>query len=218
MKAASGAILIVDDDLSFRSLVASVVARAGFMAVQASSGEEAIEAATAERPTLVILDVRLPDVNGYEVCRELREGFGEDLPIIFISGERTDPLDRAAGMLVGGDDYLVKPFDPDELLASVRRLVEHAQGLRNTDWAPERRSELTKREQETLSLLAAGKRSGEIAAELEISEKTVSSHMQHVLMKLNVNTRAQAVAVAYREGLTKAAPATGVRSRRIVRR
>src|SRR5579862_3265866 len=100
LKAGGGDILIVDDDSSFRSLVATVVARAGLMAVQASSGEAAIDAATGAQPLLVILDVRLPDVNGYEVCRELRERLGERLPIIFISGERTDPIDRATGMLV----------------------------------------------------------------------------------------------------------------------
>jgi DNA-binding NarL/FixJ family response regulator len=201
------AILIVDDDADFRSLVSTIVGRAGLRSVEVASGEEAIAAAKAELPGLVVLDICLPDINGYEVCRELRDEFGEELPIVFVSGERTDPLDRSAGMLVGGDDYIVKPFDPDELLARVRRLVERSRTNGNGHSKAERPSDLTKRELETLRLLAAGKQSREIAAELMISEKTVSSHLQHVLMKLHVNSRAQAVAVAFREGLIAFQPA-----------
>ena len=130
-----------------------VVARAGLVAVQAlESGEGSDQtAATVAQPVLVILDVRpARRQRPYEVCRQLREGFGEVLPIIFISGERTDPIDHAAGMLVGGDDYLVKPFDPDELLASVRRLIERSHVPQDGHSAAEGRSELTKRELETL--------------------------------------------------------------------
>jgi DNA-binding NarL/FixJ family response regulator len=209
-----GAILIVDDDADFRSLVSTVVARTGLRSVEVSSGEEAIVAARAEQPSLVVLDVRLPDINGYEVCRELREEFGEELPILFVSGERIDPLDRSAGMLVGGDDYIVKPFDPDELLARVRRLVDRSRANGNGHLMAGRPANLTKRELETLRLLAAGKQSREIAAELVISEKTVSSHLQRVLTKLHVNSRAQAVAVAYREGLIVTARTNGAHSSR----
>jgi DNA-binding NarL/FixJ family response regulator len=194
-------ILIVDDDAGFRTLVSALVARAGLEPVEASSGAEAIAAARANRPDLVILDVRLPDTNGYEVCRELRDELGERLPIILVSGTRIDSIDRSAGILVGGDDYVVKPFDPDELLAKVRRLVERSRG--NGAPHPEERSssDLTKRELEVLTLLAAGKSSREITQELVISEKTVSSHLQRVFTKLHVNSRAQAVGVAYRNGL-----------------
>jgi DNA-binding NarL/FixJ family response regulator len=209
-----GAILIVDDDADFRSLVSTVVARTGLRSVEVSSGEEAIVAARAEQPSLVVLDVRLPDINGYEVCRELREEFGEELPILFVSGERIVPLDRSAGMLVGGDDYIVKPFDPDELLARVRRLVDRSRANGNGHLMAGRPANLTKRELETLRLLAAGKQSREIAAELVISEKTVSSHLQRVLTKLHVNSRAQAVAVAYREGLIVTARTNGAHSSR----
>jgi len=206
-------ILIVDDNADFRTLVAALVARAGFEPVEASDGAEAIAAARADRPDLVILDVRLPDTNGYELCRELRDEFGERLPIIFVSGTRIDSIDRSAGLLVGGDDYVVKPFDPDELLAKVRRLVERSRG--NGDAHPQERSsaDLTKRELEVLLLLAAGRSSREITQELVISEKTVSSHLQRVFAKLQVNSRAQAVGAAYREGLIgKSAPENGKKS------
>jgi len=74
----------------------------------------------ASDPLLVVLEVALSDLSGYEVCRQLRDEFGEELPIILVSGERVDPLDRAVGLLIGADDYLVKPLDADEFLARVR--------------------------------------------------------------------------------------------------
>ena len=63
----------------------------------------------SEPPAVILLDVQLPGLNGYEVCRALRDRYGDSIAIIFISGERTDPLDRGGGMLIGADDYLVKP-------------------------------------------------------------------------------------------------------------
>ena len=84
----------------------------GDRVVHECGGREALAAARVERPTLVLLDVFLPDVSGFEICRTLRDEFGQDLPIIFVSGERMKPADRAVGLLVGGDDYLVKPVDP----------------------------------------------------------------------------------------------------------
>src|SRR5512133_1403309 len=116
-------IFVVDDDGRSRTLVSRVLKRVGFRTYEAETGEEALAAAKRERPALVILEVLLPGVAGYEVCRELKDAFGEALPIVFVSGSRTEPGDRVAGLLVGGDDYLVKPFDPDELLARVRRLL-----------------------------------------------------------------------------------------------
>ena len=113
---------------------------------------------------------------------------------MFISGDRVEPFDRAAGLLLGADDYVVKPFAPDELVARVRRLV--------TRFTPPagraERPKLTRRESEVLHLLADGLAQPEIAAELVISSKTVSSHIQHILSKLGVHSRAQAVAAVHR--------------------
>ena len=102
----------------------SALAQAGFEPLEAATGTEALECATRERPGLVVLDVRLPDLSGYEVCRELRDRLGASVPVMFVSGERIESFDRVAGLLVGGDDYLVKPFELDELVARARRLVE----------------------------------------------------------------------------------------------
>src|SRR3954471_7437097 len=121
-----GPILIVDDDANFRAVVAALAARAGLRSIQVGGGGEAVACAKRERPALVLLDVCLPGVNGYEICRELRDSLGDQLPIVFVSGERVDALDRSAGILVGADDYVVKPFDPDELLARIRRLISRA--------------------------------------------------------------------------------------------
>ena len=107
-----GTILIVDHDRESRAALAGLLARAGFSPFEAGSGEEALAAARATEPALVLLEVALPDVGGYEVCRALRDEFGRELPIVFVSGERRESVDRAAGILIGADDYIVKPFAP----------------------------------------------------------------------------------------------------------
>ena len=197
-------ILVVDDDAGTREMISLLLTNAGFAAEQAATGEEALAFATAgsERPQLVLLDVRLSGVSGYEVLRELRQRFGDELPIMFISGERAEPFDRVAGLLLGADDYLVKPFAPDELTARVRRLVARSTPHANQTGQPK----LTGREEEVLQLLAEGFAQGEIAEKLTISSKTVATHIQHILDKLGVHSRAEAVAVAHRSGLFRHAP------------
>jgi DNA-binding NarL/FixJ family response regulator len=199
-----GTALVVDDDPGCRALIVSLLDRAGLAAAEAANGKDALDAVALERPALVLLDVGLPDVNGYEVCRELKDRFGDDLPVVFVSGERTEPLDVTAGLLIGAEDYITKPFEPDEFLGRVRRAITRSAH----DRPPQReRSErprsdlLTRRELHVLRMLAAGQTTREIAAELVISQKTVATHLQRVLVKLGVNTRVQAVAIAYREGL-----------------
>jgi two-component system, NarL family, nitrate/nitrite response regulator NarL len=191
-------VLVVDDDSGFRSLVSSLLADVGYPTVEAESGEEALVAARQERPVAVLLDVCLPRISGYEVCQQLRDQLGEALPILFVSGERTDPLDRTAGLLIGADEYLVKPLDVDEFLARMHRLVGRA-----PSWNPKEMFGLTNREQDVLGLLAEGLSQKEIARELVISAKTVAAHIQNVLGKLGVHSRTQAVAIAHREGILR---------------
>jgi DNA-binding NarL/FixJ family response regulator len=169
---------------------------AGYPTVVAETGEEALALARENRPALVLLDVQLPGVSGYEVCRELKDEFGKRLAVAFISGERREPLDRVAGLLIGADDYITKPFAPDELLARVRRLP-----VRVASATPPVESELTRRELEVLRLMARGLGAAQIADEMEITPKTVSSHVYNLLGKLQVHSRAQAIAKAYRVGL-----------------
>jgi two-component system, NarL family, nitrate/nitrite response regulator NarL len=188
-------ILIVDNDRYSRMLMSRVLKRAGYTTHEAETGEEALAAAKRRRPALVVVEALLPGVSGYEVCRELKDEFGEALPIVFVSGSRTEPGDRVAGLLVGGDDYLVKPFDPDELLARIRRLVPARLA------GGETARKLTSRELAVLSLLVDGLTQPEIAEELFITPKTVGKHIEHILAKLGVHNRAQAVALAVRDEL-----------------
>jgi DNA-binding response OmpR family regulator len=173
----SGPILVVDDDAAFRELITTVVRGAGYRAVEAATGEEALEAAYAEDPQVVVLDIRLPGLSGHEVCSQIRRLPGGGPPVLFVSGERTASFDRVGGLLVGGDDYLVKPFAPDELLARIRSLVRRFQ-----ERAP--RSPLTEREIAILRLLAEGLEQGEVAQRLEVSPKAVRGALKSVVSKL----------------------------------
>jgi DNA-binding NarL/FixJ family response regulator len=194
-----GAILIVDDDEDLRASICSVIESAGYSTLQAASGEEALKLTARKAPELVLLDVCLPGFSGYQVCHELRQRFGDGLPIVFISAARTQSYDRVAGLLIGGDEYLSKPIAPDELLIRIERLV-----LRAVPVAPAVSAKLTSREREVLRLLADGIGATEIGARLFIAPKTVSTHIDHILSKLGVHSRAQAVALAYRRDLIDA--------------
>jgi DNA-binding NarL/FixJ family response regulator len=194
---ASRSVLVVDEDAEARSEIVDALAQAGFDTDEAGTGDEALERARRNEPDLVILEIALQGLCGYEVCHRLKREFGDGLPIVFLSGERCESFDRVAGLLIGADDYLVKPVASDELLARVRRLVRRAP-IGATIAA-----KLTKRELEVLRLLAAGLSQTEIAAQLFISPKTVGTHIEHVLRKLGVRSRAQAVALAYREDLAE---------------
>jgi two-component system nitrate/nitrite response regulator NarL len=189
-------ILVVDVDVAFRALVCETLGHLGFDVLEASTGEQALELARAHTPELVVLEVCLPGVSGYEVCHTLRTDVGENLPIIFVSGERTESYDRVAGFLIGGDDYLVKPFDLDEFLARARRLLERRS--RSAD-APA--TLLTRRELEVLKLLVDGLSQSEVARRLVISPKTVGTHTERIFKKLGVHNRAQAVSFAFRNSV-----------------
>jgi DNA-binding NarL/FixJ family response regulator len=191
-------ILVVDNDPGESENICRLLADAGFETSRVASGEEALVFAHRGRPQLVVLEVSLPGVSGYEVLRKLREQFGERLPVILISGDRADPLDRVAGLLLGADDYLGKPFAPDELTARARRLLVRSSVEAEIPETDE--PKLTRREGDVLRLLAQGLDQPAIAKELVISPKTVSSHIQHILGKLGVHSRAQAVAAAHRGG------------------
>ena len=197
-------ILVADHEPACRDRITRLLRRIGFETAETPTGPETLEAAARLKPSLVVLDVSLPDVSGYEVCRELRDEYGSEVGIIFVSRERTTPADRVAGLLVGADDYIVKPFDDDELLARARgvlRRIEPPLGL-----AEERETEvvgalLTVREREVLRFLARGQSQAQIAEQLFISPKTVGGHIQRILTKLDVHSRAHAVALAHRHGL-----------------
>ena len=119
-------ILVVDDEDSLSDLVSTGLRLAGHTATIARTGAEAVAAATAGDLDLVVLDVNLPDFDGFEVCRRLRRN-DPALPIIFLTA-RTDPADLRAGFSGGGDDYLMKPFRLEELALRVEALLRRAHG------------------------------------------------------------------------------------------
>jgi two-component system, NarL family, nitrate/nitrite response regulator NarL len=176
-----------------RGELARLLESAGYRVWQASRGDEALAIARNEELSLAILEIPLAVLSGYEVCRALKSELGSSFPVLFLSGARTESYDRVAGLLVGADDYLVKPYAPDELLARVR--LQEPQPAGNGA-AP---ANLTPREWEVLKLLAGGMTQRDIAAHLTISPKTVGTHIEHVLRKLGVHSRTQAVAFVLRQ-------------------
>ena len=110
-------VLVVDDDRNVTRLLELYLERAGFRVLAAYNGEEALEACREDCPDLVVLDIMLPRLDGWEVCRRLRAE-NEEIPVIFLTA-RDAPADRVAGLDMGGDDYVVKPFDPHEVVARV---------------------------------------------------------------------------------------------------
>ena len=203
-----GTVLVVDADDSSRTYIGALLAQAGLNAVGATTAAEAFARCKREEPDLVLLDVALPDLDGFAACRQLREQSGEALPIMLLSAHRTDAHDRLAALLLGADDYLVTPFDPAELVARARRHVARSRTNGNGRTGPNGHDEpagpdfgLTPREREVLHLLASGLDQGAISRRLVISPKTVASHITRILAKLGVHSRAQAVAVAHRESL-----------------
>jgi DNA-binding NarL/FixJ family response regulator len=186
-------VLVVDDDGPLRELVATLLERAGFASREAGSAEEALQQAEEESPSLAILDIDLAgERSGYELFHELRARWSK-LPVVFLSGTRGEPFDRVTGLLLGADDYVVKPFHPDELIARIRRLTPKTEPPA---------SELTARQHEVIGLLAGGMTQNEIARSLSLAPRTVASHIESVLRRLNVRSRAEAVAVAHQRGLT----------------
>jgi DNA-binding NarL/FixJ family response regulator len=196
-------VLVADSDRFCRKLITNLLRRVGFETAEVETGPEALEQVARLQPRLILLEVNIAAVNGYSVCRELRDEYANDIAVIFISGERTTPADRVAGLLVGADDYITKPFDDDELLARVRAALRRVSpnGSASKPAASAVGYLLTAREREVLGLVARGLTQSDIATNLFISPKTVGGHIQRVITKLGVHSRAQAVALAHRQGL-----------------
>lgn len=115
-------LLVVDDEPTILELLSGSLRLAGFEVATAASGREAVRAAAASRPDLVLLDVMLPDGDGFEALRRLRSG-GSEVPVIFVTA-RDEVPDRVNGFAVGGDDYVTKPFSLDELLGRIRAVLK----------------------------------------------------------------------------------------------
>jgi DNA-binding response OmpR family regulator len=128
-----GPILIVEDDRKTASLVALYLEREGYRTVVAYDGESALRLASDRKPIFVVLDLMLPRLDGWDVCRRLRKT--SDVPILILTA-RDEEIDRVAGLTLGADDYVVKPFSPRELVARVKAILRRTQGRPAAEVAP----------------------------------------------------------------------------------
>jgi two-component system OmpR family response regulator len=117
-------VLVVDDEPNIRELVQVALKFHGCSVMLGSTGEDALALAASEKPDLVVLDVMLPDIDGFEVCQRLRAN-GNDVPVIFLTARDTTS-DSVTGLTLGGDDYITKPFSVDALVARIRAVLRRA--------------------------------------------------------------------------------------------
>ena len=123
MEATAATVLVVDDEDIVREVVCTYLEREGYSTLQASAGRAAVALIESEQPDLIVLDVMLPEVDGFSILSELRKR--ADIPVILLTA-RTDETDRVLGLELGADDYVVKPFSPRELAARVRTILRRA--------------------------------------------------------------------------------------------
>jgi DNA-binding NarL/FixJ family response regulator len=191
--------LVADTDRRARPALQGVAAALGCGLATADSGAEALAVARGQPLALVLLAADLPEPSAYEVLRQLRDEFGPELPIAFLSAAPHQERDEVAALLLGADEYLVKPPVADRWTARLHRLLRRTEATRPAANDNGTAARLTNREREVLGLLVAGRRPAEIAAALCITRKTTASHVEHILAKLGAHTQAQAVAFALRE-------------------
>lgn len=117
-------ILVVEDEGSIRKFIGINLIRSGFKVFEAGSGEEALQMLAACNPAVVVLDIMLPGIDGFEVCQKIRE-MREDIAIIMLTAKGQD-MDKIMGLELGADDYMIKPFNPQELVARIRAILRRA--------------------------------------------------------------------------------------------
>jgi DNA-binding NarL/FixJ family response regulator len=187
---------------------------------QATTGREAVERTLAVRPDLVVMDVRMPDLDGIAATREVLASSPHVKVVILTTFEQDDYIFGA--LHAGASGFLLKRTRPEELLAAIhtvaagdsllspsvtRTVIEHlAHQPTPTHLPSDALDELTPREREVLELIARGLSNREIAAELVIEESTVKTHVKRILMKLRLRDRIQAVIYAYENGVTQPGP------------
>jgi DNA-binding response OmpR family regulator len=127
-----GEVLIVDDEPGIIRLISMYLEREGFQTASARTGQEALDIMAKSSPALVVLDIMLPDIDGWEVCREIRRT--SDVPIIMLTAREGDE-DKIVGLEIGADDYVTKPFVPRELVARVKAILRRARSTPSQDVA-----------------------------------------------------------------------------------
>jgi len=196
-------ILVVDDEAKLLRAVAVDLRAEGYDVATARSGAEALALVAQSLPDLIVSDIRMPGMDGYQLARRLRENARTAIiPVIFLTAKDTS-ADRIEGFRSGVDAYITKPFEPDELLvviAGILRRVErtHAEIARivgRTEAADEVSEfideDLTEAEARVAGAVARGLSNKEIAQEFRISVRTVEHHVRHILAKKNFSNRVE---------------------------
>jgi DNA-binding NarL/FixJ family response regulator len=226
-------ILVVDDDKILRAVLQHTLEQEGYQVTIVSSGANAIKSFENDTPDIVISDVSMPEMDGFEFCRRLRSRpSGQLVPFIFLSA-RGDLEDRIQGHSIGADDYLTKPFEIKELLAKIEALIEKSRrihseivqiigqltngnSIKTSHNASGDRSQLSSENNHTpepLPLTPAEERvfweviqgftNKQISERLFISPRTVQTHLSNILNKLNLENRTQLVRFAFEKGYEK---------------
>ena len=214
-------LLLIDDDTRFLLLMGDYLEEQGYQLSRAASGKQGIEvvsrlAKESRPPDLIVCDVMMPHMDGYEFVRTLRAMPGcEVLPVIFLSA-KGEVNDRIRGLKEGGDAYLVKPVEPDELVALTEALLRRSEHVQTTgrgqsgqeEWrnldepaiAIQCDVELTTKEGNVLRYVARGLSNKEIAKEIGVSQRTVESHVSNMLQKTTLTNRTELTRWAIESG------------------
>ena len=205
-------ILIVDDDNTLRAALTRYLQDRGFVVHNAVSGTEGYESFVRHGPDLIVSDVVMPEMNGFELCLKVREAErGRLVPFIFLSG-RCDLEDRIQGHSIGADDYLVKPFHPRELIAKIEAQLARASRIRSEIERALQQSNatasqpplvplpLTPAEEKVFWEVVQGFTNKKIGDRLFISPRTVQTHLSNILSKLSLENRSQLIRYAFENG------------------
>ena len=200
-------VLLVDDHALLRTGVANIINQESDLRVvaEAGNGEEAIAAYERHRPDVILLDLRMPVMEGVEAVRRIRQADPAALVIVLTTYDTDDEIARA--LKAGAKAYVLKDISAEGLVACIRDVlagktyIAPAAAAKLAEGVT--RVHLTPREMATLRLLADGRANKEIASALDISERTVKTHLAHLFEKLGVASRTEAIKVAMRRGLVR---------------
>lgn len=182
-------ILIVDDDKDLQSVLSDTIKLEGYEAIVADDGRKALKEIRSHSPDLILLDVKLPGMDGIKVLEEIKK-IDKNLIVIMLTGYG-DIKDAVQAMKLGAFDYITKPFKDGEIVANIKNALQVKCLSRKKYIAT-----LSLREKEVLNWLKKGKTSWDISVILGISERTVNFHINNIMQKLDAVSRTHAVAIA----------------------